>query len=71
MNNTSGTSVTPQVDKPKLSAVTPFPKKLHAPIPSHSVPRPEESEIVYGTCKQCFVTVNHDACLPSFVNALN
>ncbi|GKB53253.1 retrovirus-related pol polyprotein from transposon TNT 1-94 [Tanacetum coccineum] len=37
MNNTSGTSVTPQVDKPKLSAVTPFPKKLHASILSHSV----------------------------------
>ncbi|GJX95746.1 retrovirus-related pol polyprotein from transposon TNT 1-94 [Tanacetum coccineum] len=204
MNNTSGTSVTPQVDKPKLSAVTPFPKKLHASIPSHSVPQPKEfnvvkhsnviapgmfkidpsqtsrvdlvpnnqssasirtnpitntqhhvtfkehvssdtvnssstglvhtartrrpqpkgntrndrvpsasksskakknvtvedhrrnlslsktqktmssecnniklairndnSEIVYGTCKQCFVTANHDACLPSFVNALN
>ncbi|GKB77690.1 retrovirus-related pol polyprotein from transposon TNT 1-94 [Tanacetum coccineum] len=32
MNNTSGTSVTPQVDKPKLSVVTPFPKKLHASI---------------------------------------
>ncbi|GKD01274.1 hypothetical protein Tco_1171548 [Tanacetum coccineum] len=46
MNNTSGTSVTPQVDKPKLSAVTPFPKKLHASIPSHSVPQPKEFNVV-------------------------
>nr|GEZ45739.1 integrase, catalytic region, zinc finger, CCHC-type, peptidase aspartic, catalytic [Tanacetum cinerariifolium] len=36
MSNTSGTSVTPHVDKPKLSAVTPHSKKLHASIPSHS-----------------------------------
>nr|GEW85378.1 copia protein [Tanacetum cinerariifolium] len=56
MNNTSGTSVTPHVDKPKLSAVTPHSKKLHASMPSHS---------------QCLVTANHDACLPSSVNALN
>nr|GFA99723.1 hypothetical protein [Tanacetum cinerariifolium] len=40
MNNTSGTSVTPYVDKPKLSVVTPHSKKLHASIPSHSVPQP-------------------------------
>nr|GEZ57057.1 putative ribonuclease H-like domain-containing protein [Tanacetum cinerariifolium] len=31
------TSVTPHVDKPKLSAVTPLSKKLHVPMPSHSV----------------------------------
>nr|GEV79480.1 retrovirus-related Pol polyprotein from transposon TNT 1-94 [Tanacetum cinerariifolium] len=176
MNNTSGTSVTPHVDKPKLIAVTPHLKKLHASIPSHSVPQPREfnvvkhrnvnapemfkigptqasrknvssdtvnassaglvhtartrgpqpkgnsknarvpfaskssevkknvtiedhrrilllsknqksmssecnniklairndkSEIFYGTCKQCLVTVNHDACLLSPMNALN
>nr|GFA20655.1 hypothetical protein [Tanacetum cinerariifolium] len=34
------TSVTPHVDKPKLSAVTPLSKKLHVPMPSHSVPQP-------------------------------
>nr|GFC73790.1 hypothetical protein [Tanacetum cinerariifolium] len=41
MNNTSRTSVTPHVDKPKLSVVTPHSKKLHASIPSHSVPQPK------------------------------
>nr|GEV47419.1 ribonuclease H-like domain-containing protein [Tanacetum cinerariifolium] len=46
MNNTSGTSVTPRVDKPKLSAVTPHSKKLHASIPSHSVPQPKEFNVV-------------------------
>ncbi|GJW43046.1 retrovirus-related pol polyprotein from transposon TNT 1-94 [Tanacetum coccineum] len=46
MNNTSGTSVTPQVDKPKLSVVTPFPKKLHSSIPSYSVPQPKEFNVV-------------------------
>nr|GEZ20207.1 hypothetical protein [Tanacetum cinerariifolium] len=40
MKNTSRTSVTPHVDKPKLSAITPHSKKLHASIPSHSVPQP-------------------------------
>nr|GEZ46339.1 hypothetical protein [Tanacetum cinerariifolium] len=40
MNNTSGMSVTPQADKPKLIAVTPYSKKLHASISSHSVPQP-------------------------------
>nr|GEU75310.1 hypothetical protein [Tanacetum cinerariifolium] len=40
MNNTSRTSVTPHVDKPKLSAVTPHSKKLYASIPSHFVPQP-------------------------------
>nr|GEZ14062.1 hypothetical protein [Tanacetum cinerariifolium] len=46
MNNTSGTSVTPHVDKPKLIAVTPYFKKLHASIPSHSVPQPREFNVV-------------------------
>nr|GEU43426.1 Gag-Pol polyprotein [Tanacetum cinerariifolium] len=46
MNNTLGTSVTPHVDKPKLSAVTPHSKKLHASIPSHSVPQPREFNVV-------------------------
>nr|GEV91211.1 hypothetical protein [Tanacetum cinerariifolium] len=154
MNNTSGISVTPHVDKPKLSVVTPHSKKLHASISSHSVPQPREfnenvssdtgtasstglvhtartrrpqpkgntrnarvpsaskssgvkknvtiedhcrtlllfknqktmssecnnikltirndkSKIIYGTCKQCLVTANHDTCLLSSVNALN
>nr|GEV55252.1 retrotransposon protein, putative, unclassified [Tanacetum cinerariifolium] len=46
MNNTSGTSVTPHVDQPKLSAVTPHSKKLHASIPSHSVPQPREFNVM-------------------------
>nr|GEU88668.1 hypothetical protein [Tanacetum cinerariifolium] len=46
MNNISGTSVTPQVDKPKLIDVTPYSKKLHASIPSHSVPQPREFNLV-------------------------
>nr|GEZ59472.1 retrovirus-related Pol polyprotein from transposon TNT 1-94 [Tanacetum cinerariifolium] len=46
MNNTSKISVTPHVDKPKLSAVTLHSKKLHASIPSHSVPQPREFNIV-------------------------
>nr|GEW10262.1 transposase (putative), gypsy type [Tanacetum cinerariifolium] len=46
MNNTSGTSVTPQVDKPKLIVVTPCFKKLHASTPSHSVPQPREFNVV-------------------------
>nr|GEX83036.1 ribonuclease H-like domain-containing protein [Tanacetum cinerariifolium] len=46
INNTSRTSVTPQVDKPKLIAVTPYPKKLHASIPLHSVPQPREFNVV-------------------------
>nr|GFA15945.1 hypothetical protein [Tanacetum cinerariifolium] len=46
MNNTSRTSVTPQVDKPKLIAVTLCPKKLHASIPSCSVPQPREFNVV-------------------------
>nr|GEZ89829.1 retrovirus-related Pol polyprotein from transposon TNT 1-94 [Tanacetum cinerariifolium] len=40
------TSVTPQVDKPKLSAIPPYFKKLHASIPSHSVPQPREFNVV-------------------------
>nr|GEW14752.1 hypothetical protein [Tanacetum cinerariifolium] len=46
MKNTSRTSVTPHVDKPKLSAVTPLSKKLHASMPSHSVPQPREFNVV-------------------------
>nr|GFA25831.1 hypothetical protein [Tanacetum cinerariifolium] len=46
MNNTSGTSVTPRVDKPKLSVITPYSKKLHALIPLHSVPQPREFNFV-------------------------
>nr|GEV06136.1 hypothetical protein [Tanacetum cinerariifolium] len=41
-----GTSVTPHVDKPKLSAVTPLSKKLHASTQSHSVPQPREINVV-------------------------
>nr|GEU81241.1 ribonuclease H-like domain-containing protein [Tanacetum cinerariifolium] len=41
-----GTSMTPHVDKPKLSAVTHHSKKLHAPISSHSVPQPIEFNVV-------------------------
>nr|GEW82305.1 retrovirus-related Pol polyprotein from transposon TNT 1-94 [Tanacetum cinerariifolium] len=33
--------------------------------------RNDKSEIVCDTCKKCLVTANHDACLPSSVNALN
>nr|GEY18117.1 retrovirus-related Pol polyprotein from transposon TNT 1-94 [Tanacetum cinerariifolium] len=46
MKNTSGTSVTPHVDKPKLNAVTPLSKKLHALMPSHSVPQPREFNVM-------------------------
>nr|GFB14333.1 retrovirus-related Pol polyprotein from transposon TNT 1-94 [Tanacetum cinerariifolium] len=46
MNNTSGTSVTLHADKPKLSDVTPHSMKLHASIPSHSVPQPREFNVV-------------------------
>nr|GEU60600.1 hypothetical protein [Tanacetum cinerariifolium] len=46
MKNTSGTSVTPHVDKPKLSVVTPLSKKLHASMSSHSVPKPREFNVV-------------------------
>nr|GEX28778.1 retrovirus-related Pol polyprotein from transposon TNT 1-94 [Tanacetum cinerariifolium] len=46
MKTTSGTSVTSHVDKPKLSAVTPHSNKLHASIPSHSVPQPIEFNVV-------------------------
>nr|GEU93901.1 hypothetical protein [Tanacetum cinerariifolium] len=44
--NTSETSVTPHVDKPKLSVVTPHSKKLHASILSHFVPQPREFNVV-------------------------
>nr|GEU41147.1 hypothetical protein [Tanacetum cinerariifolium] len=46
ISNTSRTSVTPHVDKPKLSAVTPHSKKLYALNPSHSVPQPREFNVV-------------------------
>nr|GEV19298.1 hypothetical protein [Tanacetum cinerariifolium] len=40
------TSVTPHVDKPKLSIVTPHSKKLHASTSSHSVPQPREFNVM-------------------------
>nr|GFB64024.1 copia protein [Tanacetum cinerariifolium] len=46
MKNTSRTSVTSHGDKPKLSTVTPFSKKLHASMPSHSVPQPKEFNVM-------------------------
>nr|GEU28962.1 hypothetical protein [Tanacetum cinerariifolium] len=46
MNNTSGMSVTPQADKPKLIAVTPYSKKLHASNPSYSIPQSRELHVV-------------------------
>nr|GEX88018.1 hypothetical protein [Tanacetum cinerariifolium] len=46
MKNTSGTSVTPHVNKPMLSVVTPHSKKLHASILSHFVPQPREFNVV-------------------------
>nr|GEW05456.1 retrovirus-related Pol polyprotein from transposon TNT 1-94 [Tanacetum cinerariifolium] len=46
MKNILGTSVTPHVDKPKLSAVTPLSKKLHASMSSHSAPQPREFNVV-------------------------
>nr|GFA12610.1 hypothetical protein [Tanacetum cinerariifolium] len=45
VKNTSGTSVI-HVDKPKLDAVTPLSKKLHASMPSHSVPQPKEFNVM-------------------------
>nr|GEU53502.1 retrovirus-related Pol polyprotein from transposon TNT 1-94 [Tanacetum cinerariifolium] len=46
VKNTSGTSVTSHVDKPKLSVVTPHSKKLHASTQSHSVPQPREFNVM-------------------------
>nr|GEU38726.1 hypothetical protein [Tanacetum cinerariifolium] len=46
MKNTLGTSVTTHVDKPKFSAVTPLSKKLHASMPSYSVPQPREFNVM-------------------------
>nr|GFC55847.1 hypothetical protein [Tanacetum cinerariifolium] len=46
VKNTSGTSVTSHGDQPKLSTVTPLSKKLHASMPSHSVPQPREFNVV-------------------------
>nr|GEU81820.1 hypothetical protein [Tanacetum cinerariifolium] len=45
IKNTLGMSVTPHVDKPKLSAINPHSKKLHAWILSHSVPQPKEFNV--------------------------
>nr|GEX22059.1 retrovirus-related Pol polyprotein from transposon TNT 1-94 [Tanacetum cinerariifolium] len=44
--NYEWTSVTPHVDKPKLSAATPRSKKLHASTQSHSVTQPNEFNVV-------------------------
>nr|GEY82797.1 integrase, catalytic region, zinc finger, CCHC-type, peptidase aspartic, catalytic [Tanacetum cinerariifolium] len=44
--NYERTSETPHVDKPKFSVVTPHSKKLHASMPSHSVPQPREFNVV-------------------------
>nr|GEX87095.1 hypothetical protein [Tanacetum cinerariifolium] len=38
--------MTPQVDKPKLIAVTPYSKKLHASIQAHYIPQPREFNVV-------------------------
>nr|GEW59768.1 hypothetical protein [Tanacetum cinerariifolium] len=46
VKNTARTSVTPHVDKPKLSAVTPHSKKLHASTQSHSIPQTKEFNVV-------------------------
>nr|GEW32812.1 hypothetical protein [Tanacetum cinerariifolium] len=46
MKKISVTSVTPHVDKPKLSAVTPLFKKLHVSMPSHSVPQTREFNVM-------------------------
>nr|GFA93713.1 hypothetical protein [Tanacetum cinerariifolium] len=46
MKNTSGMSVTPHVDKPKLSVVTPYSKKFHASMLLRSVPQPIEFNVV-------------------------
>nr|GEX97099.1 retrovirus-related Pol polyprotein from transposon TNT 1-94 [Tanacetum cinerariifolium] len=43
--NTKWTGVIPHVDKPKLSAITPHSKKLHASTQSHSVPQPREFNV--------------------------
>nr|GEV32345.1 uncharacterized mitochondrial protein AtMg00810-like [Tanacetum cinerariifolium] len=44
--NYERTSVTPHVDKPKLSTVTPYSKKLHSSTQSHSVPQPKEFNVM-------------------------
>nr|GFB81839.1 retrovirus-related Pol polyprotein from transposon TNT 1-94 [Tanacetum cinerariifolium] len=44
--DSSGTSVTPHVDKPKLIAITSHSKKSHASILSHSVPQPREFNVM-------------------------
>nr|GEZ99941.1 hypothetical protein [Tanacetum cinerariifolium] len=77
MKNTSGTTVTSHGDKPKLSVVTPLSKKLHASMPSHSVPQPREFNVMKH--RNCTLLKpgghnlkdNHDACLTPSVNVLN
>nr|GFA06240.1 hypothetical protein [Tanacetum cinerariifolium] len=46
MKNTLWTSVTPHVDKPKLSVVTPLSIKFHASMSSHSVPQTREFNVM-------------------------
>nr|GFB83886.1 hypothetical protein [Tanacetum cinerariifolium] len=46
VKNTSGMSVTPHVDKPKLSDVTSHSKKLYASTQSHSVPQHREFNVM-------------------------
>nr|GEU94888.1 hypothetical protein [Tanacetum cinerariifolium] len=58
VKNTSGTSVTPHVVKPKLSAVTPLSKKLHASMLSHSVPHPREFNVVKHRNRHVIVKEN-------------
>nr|GEU29867.1 hypothetical protein [Tanacetum cinerariifolium] len=58
MKNTSGMSVTPCVDKPKLSVVTPHSKKLHASTQSHSVPQPKEFNVVKHRNRHVIVKKN-------------
>nr|GEV43422.1 integrase, catalytic region, zinc finger, CCHC-type, peptidase aspartic, catalytic [Tanacetum cinerariifolium] len=63
MKNTSWTSVTPHVDKPKLSAVTHLSKKLHASMPSHSVPQPREfnENVSFNTVTASSIGLAHTA----------
>nr|GEY70790.1 hypothetical protein [Tanacetum cinerariifolium]GEY70795.1 hypothetical protein [Tanacetum cinerariifolium] len=46
LRDLKGTSVTPHVDKPKLSAITPHSKKLHASTQSHSVLQANEFNVM-------------------------
>ncbi|GKC72094.1 hypothetical protein Tco_1117977 [Tanacetum coccineum] len=31
----------------------------------------DNSEVIYGICKQCLITANHDVCVLNYVNAMN